>query len=137
MKRMRRFGSIAILLSAVLTLPACILAAAGAGGGGGIYFTSRGVQSVVAAPVETVATATNQTFDHFAITQTELVVKKDGARQQFIGKPGSGDPEVTVSLRRKGASVTKVQVTARNSAVTWDKEYARTVMQKIVEYSKG
>ncbi|MFQ5680312.1 MAG: DUF3568 family protein [Gemmatimonadota bacterium] len=137
MEKMRRSGLVAVLLSAVAGTSGCLVAAAGSGAGGGVYFTSRGVQSVIAAPVENVATATDQTFDHFGIQQTELVVKKNGARREFTGKPARGDPEVVVTLRRKDATSTKVKVTARTGLVTWNKEYARDVIEKIVELSSG
>ena len=137
MKKMRRFGVVAILLFGVLSLSACLLAAAGTGAGGGVYFTSRGAKSVVPADVETVAAATNQAFEHFAIQRTELTVRKDGDVQEFIGKPVRGDREVTVKIRAQGPNATKVVVTARKSLVTWDKEYARSVIEKLAEFSKG
>src|SRR5437773_10892762 len=50
-------------VSAAALLAGCMVAAAGAGAGGGIYFTQRGVESVVPATVERAAAATATAFD--------------------------------------------------------------------------
>ena len=52
---------------AALLLGGCVVAAAGAGAGGGIYFTQRGVESVVPVTVERAATATTQAFGQLKI----------------------------------------------------------------------
>lgn len=137
-KRGRTSAVVLAVVSAAASLAAagCVVAGAGAGAGGAIYFTSRGVESVVAAPVDTVADATTRTFEEFGIQRTELKVEGDGDKRQFKGKPeGEEEPEVTVTLEREGERSTQVQVTARNSLVTWDKDYARRVIERIVELS--
>lgn len=124
------------VLAAAAAASGCLVAGAGAGAGGAVYFTSRGVESVVTAPVETVAGATDEAFRHFRIQRTELRVEGDGARQEFRGREPEEDREITVSLRRQAESSTRVEVTARTGLVTWDKEYARQVIEKIVELSR-
>lgn len=135
MKRWHPAAS-AIAFSA-LAASGCLVAGAGAGAGGGIYFTSRGVESVVAAPVPAVADATERAFEHFGIEGTELTVEGDGARREIKGKPADGEPEVTVTVRREGEASTRLNVTARTGLVTWDKDYARGVIEKIVEFATG
>ena len=118
------------------TVVACgCLLAAGAGAGGGIYFTNQGVESVVPGGVEAVAAATERAFEHFELTRTELRIEADG--QMLRGEPTEGgDPEVTVTIRQEGEDTTRVEVKARTSVVTWDKDYAREVIEKIVEYAQ-
>ncbi len=122
-----------LLAATVLALNGCLVAAAG-GVGGGVYFTNQGVESIVPGGVEAVAAATERAFEHFDLTRTELQIDDDG--QMLRGQPsGGGDPEVTVTIRQEGERSARVEVKARNSVVTWDKDYARQVMEKIVEYA--
>jgi hypothetical protein len=43
---------------------------------------------------------------------------------------------VTVQIKREDES-TKVEVTARTGTVTWDKDYAKMVLEKIVNRTSG
>lgn len=111
----------------------CVVAAAGAGAGGGIYLTSRGVESVLTSPVATVAEAAEAAFRELGIERTGLEVDDERGRRVLRGEPASGEPDVTVTLEPEDSGSTRVGVTARTSVVTWDKDYARTVIEKIVE----
>ncbi len=121
---------------AVLTSTGCFLAAAGAGAGGGIYFTQRGVESVVAAPVERASAATEQTFRQLGIRQTKTAAEQEGGQDKREIGGATTDREVTVTLTSAAQGSTRVQVVARKSAVTWDKDFARTILEKIVALSK-
>lgn len=125
--RLTWLGAMAILLSG------CLLAA-GAGAGGGIYFTNQGVESVVPGGVEAVETAAYRAFEDFGLTRTELRVEADSRLLRAEPSEG-GDPEVTVTIRQEGEDSSRVEVKARTSVVTWDKDYARDVIEKIVEYA--
>lgn len=114
----------------------CVLAAAGAGAGGGIYFTERGVESLVPASVPRAAAATRQAFGELKVTQTKTATEQaaDGAElQKLEGTAGSRDVSVTLTSQGKN---TRVQVVAATSAVTWDKDFARNVLNRIVAYSR-
>lgn len=126
----RRFT---LLVAATVVLNGCLLAAAG-GVGGGIYFTNQGVESIVPGGVEEVSTATERAFGDFDLTRTELRIDEEG-RTLRAQPSGGGDPEVTVTIRQEGDDSSRVEVKARNSVVTWDKDYARQVIEKIVEYA--
>ena len=122
-----------LVAATALVLNGCLLAAA-SGVGGGIYFTNQGVESIVPGGVEAVAAATERAFEHFDLARTELQIDDDG--QMLRGRPSEGgDPEVTVTIRGEGESSVRVEVKARNSLVTWDRDYAGQVMEKIVEYA--
>lgn len=135
MKR-RRTGVLTGAALAGALLSGCFLAAAGAGAGGAIYLTSQGAESLVGADVEKAFTATEGAFRFFELQRTELKVEGDGEKRQIKGKPQSGDPEVTVNLERRSGSSTNVEVTARTGPVTWDKDYARRVVEKIAELAR-
>ena len=118
--------------AAALLLAGCMVAAAGAGAGGGIYFTQRAVESVVPVTVERAATATTQAFGQLKIrpTKSETEQGEDGEKKGIEGT--AGDREVSVTLKVEGKNATRVQVVAKRTAVTWDKDFARSVLDKIV-----
>ncbi len=88
----------------------CVVAAAGAGAGGGIYFTKRGVESVVPASVERAFAATTRAFEHFKIRQTKLKAEDEDKDED--------------------------QDEGEKRPVTWDKDFARAVLEKVVAYSR-
>lgn len=110
----------------------CVVAAAGAGAGGGIYLTSRGVESIVTSSLEEASDATERAFDELDITRTGVDIDDEDARRVYRGEPADGGPDVTVTLETQDSGSVKVEVTARRSAVTWDKDYARRVLERIV-----
>ena len=122
--------------SAAALLAGCIVAAAGAGAGGGIYFTQRGVESVVPSTVERTAAATNRAFDQLKVRQVKSQVEQgeNGEKREIEGT--AGDREVSVTLKAEGTNATRVQVVAKRTAVTWDKDFARSVLDKIVANSR-
>jgi len=122
--------------SAALLLTGCLVAAAGAGAGGGIYFTQRGAESLVPTTVERAAAAATQAFGQLKVHQTKSQVEQgeDGEQRELEGT--AGDREVSVTLKAEGKNATRVQVVAKRTAVTWDKDFARSVLDKIVAYSR-
>src|SRR5689334_17078806 len=118
---MRRTGSTLLTwaaASAAAPLLAGCMVAAGAGAGGGIYFTQRGVESVVPATVERAAAATTDAFGQLKVRQTKSQVEQGDAGEQREIEGTAGDREVTVTLKPEGKSGTRVQVVAKRSAVT-------------------
>jgi hypothetical protein len=116
---------------AVLATSGCLFAAAGAGAGGGIYYSGRGVESIVTTPVERTYSAAEQAFEQLGIQRTKTSAEQEGASDRREINGASADREVTVTLRTEGSG-TKIQVVARTSAVTWDKDFARTILARIV-----
>jgi len=114
----------------------CVVAAVGAGAGGGIYFTQRGAESVVPATVDRAAAATKQAFTELKIRETKSEVQhadNGGEKREIDGSAADRDIDVTITSEGK---TTRVHVVAKKSAVTWDKDFARTVLDKIVAYSR-
>jgi hypothetical protein len=119
-----------------LFLAGCLLAAAGAGAGGGIYFTERGVESVVPVSMDRAASAARQALDELKVQSTKSATEQhpDGEQREIDGTAGGRD--VSVTLKAQGTNSTRVQVVAKTSAVTWDKDFARTVVDKIVAHAR-
>ncbi len=136
-RRLRTVTGIPLVALLAATASGCFLVAAGAGVSSGVYLTTRGVRSVISSPVASVADATERAFSDLGIERTELHVEGEGAKQELKGKPRGGNPEVTVGLVRTGDNSTDVEVTARTGAVTWDKEYARRVLERIMQHAAG
>ena len=123
------------LVLACAGLSGCVLAAAGAGAGGAIYVTDRGAESVVAAPVEKTFDASRSAFQQLGITETRTISDREGTVEKRTLQGKTDDREIEVELRSEGTS-TRVQVVAKKTAVTWDKDLARKVLGEIVERSK-
>jgi hypothetical protein len=122
-------GLVAVI--AVLGLGGCAAAAAGMGAGAAIYVTDRGVESVVAAPIDKTYEAARKVFQDFGITENKTgTEQKDGVETRSLSGKTS-DRDVDVNLKTEGPG-TKVDVVVKKSAVTWDKDFAREILNKIV-----
>jgi hypothetical protein len=116
---------------AVLGLGGCAAAAAGMGAGAAIYVTDRGVESVVAAPIDKTYEAARKAFQEFGITENKTgTEQKDGVETRSLSGKTS-DRDVDINLKTEGPG-TKVDVVVKKSAVTWDKDFAREILNKIV-----
>ncbi|HEY9382973.1 MAG TPA: DUF3568 family protein [Gemmatimonadales bacterium] len=130
----RRLAAIA-LLGTVVSAGGCFLAAAGAGAGGAIYVTERGVEAQVASPVARTLDATRQAFQEYGITETKSSNEQDGSVEKRSLEGKTSDREVEVDLRSEGSG-THVAVVVKKSMVTWDKDFAKRILNKIVEQAK-
>ncbi len=132
--RRRHLVTLTLLLIAGTT-GGCLVAAAGAGAGGAIYINDRGVESLVAAPMEPAFGAARAAFATLEVTETKTKTEQQGSgeRRELSGE--TADREITVTLRTEGSS-TRIEVVVRRSAVTWDKDFARRIMEEIVSRSK-
>ena len=101
-----------------------------------MYLTQRGVESVVPVSVDRAATATTRAFDELKIHQTKSATEQeaDGEKREVEGT--AGDREISVTIKAEQTNSSRVQVVAKKSAVTWDKDYARTILDRIVAYSR-
>lgn len=126
--------SLFVVAAVIATSSACVAAAAG-GLGAGIYYSDGGAESLVAAPIDKVLSATQQTFQELSITETKTSSETDANSTERQIKGTSGDRDISVTLKTEGTS-TRVEVVASKSAVTWDKDLAKKILEKIVENSK-
>lgn len=120
----------ALLLVAAST-SGCILAAAGAGAAGAVAYNNRGATSDIALSVDSTFSRATNAFAALKITETGRGTEDSGATRRLTGK--QGDIEVTVVMKRSEAAVTKVEVVARESAVDYDPDFAKSVLNRILQ----
>ena len=126
----RRFALSLVLATSSLAAGGCFLVAAGAGAAGAIAYTNRGATSVVAGTVDRVFDRAVAAFQQTGITETGRATEERGQQRKLIGT--KGEYEVTAELNRTTDSTTKVEITARKSAVEYDKEMAKDVLNRIL-----
>ena len=125
---MRR--ALLFLVALVLPTTGC-LAAAAAGAAGGIYLTSRGAESVVQGSVDQVAARAEAVMSEMGIVKEGESTEDQGDKQVLKGK--KDDLDVTIEVRRESPTTAKVEVTARENVAEWDKDYAKEVLNRIVQ----
>lgn len=132
---MRRTWTKAVGLSLALALAAgtggCLAAAAGAGAAAGIYLTDQGASGMVQGSLADVDRRTQAVLNEMGITVEERGEHQGG----FHYRGTSGDISVNVELEAQGAGTTEVKASARRNPVDYDKEYARSLIQRIVARS--
>jgi hypothetical protein len=117
-------------LAAVLLSTGC-LAAAAAGAAGGVYLTTRGAEAVVEGSVDDVAGRAEAVMTEMEIVKEGESTEDQGDKQVLKGK--KGDLDITIDINRESPTTTKVEVTARENLAEWDKDYAKDVLNRIVE----
>jgi hypothetical protein len=75
-------------------------------------------------------------IDELKVRQTKSASeqREDGEQREIDG--AAGGREVSVALKAQGKNSTRVQVIAKTSAVTWEKDFARAILDKIVAYTR-
>lgn len=117
------------LLAAAALSSGCLLAAGGAAAGGGIYYTSRGAEAVLHGDVPAVTEAAREAFGKMGVADNGYRDSDGGEQREVFGETDDGDVTVTLSPRTENA--TKVEVRVKTSAITWDKEMARSILEEI------
>jgi hypothetical protein len=111
---------------------ACAAAAAGAAGAAGaVYYNQRGAESMVNTSVEQTAEAVRRTFTEFHITETKARTEQESGESTQVLEGTTPDREVKVTIAAEGDK-SKVEVVARKSAVTWDKDLAKAILERVV-----
>jgi len=118
-------------LIGALACGGCFLVAAGAGAGAAVVYTSRGAKSVVDGSVTQTIDRTATAFQQLGITETGRGTEESGAKGRLVGT--KGELEVTVEINRASETSTNVEVYAKKNAVTYDKDFARTVLDRVVQ----
>ena len=126
----RRLVLSLVLAASPLAAGGCFLVAAGAGAAGAIAYTNRGATSVVAGAVNPVFDRAVVAFQQAGITETGRSTADNGVQRKLIGT--KGEYEVTAELNRTTDSTTKVEITASKSAIEYDKEMAKDILNRIV-----
>lgn len=130
----RRLAPAVVAAALPLLLSGCLLAAGGAAAGTGIYLTSRGAEGVVHGSVDELTQATREAFDRLGVTHEGQEDQDDGGREVY-GTTDDGD--VTVDLERRTDNATMAGVRVKESAVTWDKDMAKRILEEIQAIREG
>ena len=101
-------------------------AAVAAGAAGAIYATTRGVESLVASPIDRVVADAESVMKNMGIVQDATSSDNGGAKRELKGK--QGDLDISIQMERRDTTTTKVEVYARKNLAEWDKDYARNVL---------
>jgi hypothetical protein len=125
---MRR--NLLFLLAIALPTTGCVAAAA-AGAAGGIYLTTRGAESVIEAPVDELAGRAETVMSEMGIVKDGESTSDQGQRHVLKGKKDNLD--ITIDIEKDSESTAKVEVTARENLAEWDKDYAKEVLNRIVQ----
>ena len=110
--------------------PAAVGAGAGAGAAGVAYFTSRGAKAVVKGSPDHLEKASSETLSQKAIPITDQKIENGGAHRELKGVNAGMD--ITVTIDRRDDSTSEVEVSVRKNAVTWDKQYAESLLNAII-----
>ena len=129
-----RQAALAAGLAAASVGAGACAAAAAAGAAGAIYATTRGVESMVASPIDRVVSSAESVMKDMGITQNATSSDNGGAKRELKGK--HGDLDVTIQMEQQDTTTTKVEVYARKNLAEWDKDYARSVLDKIIHAAK-
>jgi hypothetical protein len=119
------------LLGLIASLSGCVAAgAAAAGAGSAVYLTTRGAEATVEGPPDDVERRARAVFGSEGIPVTGSQIENSGDKREIKGT--KGDLDITVTVQRQGPQASKAEVTARKNLVSWDKDYAQQLLQKIV-----
>lgn len=131
MESKRRLTLIPIALGLALAGGGCVVAAAGAGAAAAVHLSDRGAESLVKASVDKTEEAARKAFTEFNITETKVRTETGSGQNKRILEGAAPDREITVTISTEGDG-SKVEVVARKSAVTWDKDYAKAILQRVI-----
>ena len=116
-------------------LGGCLVAAAGAGAGGAVYVTERDAEATLPASVAAVEASAKRTFGEMGITEKRTIAEEGSGGLKRTLEGTLDDRDISVAIQTAGTGA-KVVVAARKTPVTWDKDLAKKILEKIVEGSK-
>jgi len=111
---------------------ACAAAAIGAAGAvGGVAYTDRGAEGEIKGDVEQVKRRATEVLQNMGIQITGNEMKKSGKEQSINAKSGSTD--ISVTMTQAATGTTHIEVLAKESAIKWNKDYAKDILSRIVK----
>jgi hypothetical protein len=131
MQRRYRATFLPFVLGAAIASGACVAVAAGGGAAAAVHLSDRGAESLVSAKVEKAEDAARKAFTEFNITETKAKTETGDGKDKRILEGAAPDREITVTITREGEG-SKIEVVAKKSAVTWDKDYAKAILQRVI-----
>jgi hypothetical protein len=124
--------SISFLALSGLAVGGCAaVAGAGAGTAAGVAYSDRGAQGDAKGSLQDVSKRAEDVFKQMGIQPTETSTKNAEGKRELKGK--QGDTDVTVQMKSTGKDTTHLEVIARQGTLKWNKDYAKNVLQQIVQ----
>ncbi|MDR3607622.1 MAG: hypothetical protein P4M08_09605 [Oligoflexia bacterium] len=120
-------------LASTVTLMTLTAGCSTSGGKQESVVNNASASSDIKGSVSDVNSRTQNVFKDMGISVTGSQTKASGKEQDLTGK--TGDKTVTVAMNEVSAGVTHVQVTAKEGALQWNEDYARSVLSKLIEAS--
>jgi ABC-type xylose transport system substrate-binding protein len=116
-------------------LGGCVAAAAGAGAAGAVYVTERDAEATLPNSVATVEASAKRIFGEMGIKEKRTIGEEGAAGLKRTLEGTLDDRDISVAIQTAGTG-SKVVVAARTSPVTWDRDLAKKILEKIVEGTK-
>ncbi|MDH3298587.1 MAG: hypothetical protein OEM23_00720 [Gemmatimonadota bacterium] len=123
-----RTVKLGMMLATTAGLSGCLFAAA-AGAGGAIALTGHTAEAIVARPVSDMADAAERVLGEEQVAITASRTEDSGATRVFEGRKGDLDVTVTIEGNENG---TRLRVSAQRSVASWDDDYAKELLAKII-----
>jgi hypothetical protein len=103
MRSVSRLTILPLVAGLLIGAGACAAAAAGAAGAvGAVYYSERGAESMVSAPVEKTGEAARTAFKEFKITETKSRSDQEAGKTRQVIEGTMADREVTVTIAAEG-----------------------------------
>jgi hypothetical protein len=131
MQRNYRATLLPLILGAAVAGGGCAAAAVGAGAAAAVHLSDRGAESLVTANVAKSEDAARKAFTEFNITETKARTETGDGKDKRVLEGTAPDREITVTISGEGDG-SKIEVVAKKSAVTWDKDYAKAILQRVI-----
>ena len=106
---------------------------AGAGADSAVGYSDRGAKSDVKGDLGDVDDRARDTFKQMGIALTGTAMRYSGDEQDLSGKYGGTD--VSIQMTKSAPDVTHIEVIARETTLSWNKGYAREILDKIIAQS--
>jgi hypothetical protein len=126
-------GALGASLATLSLLGGCAAAVvgAGAGAGGEVAYTHRGAEGVVNGNVHDINYRAKSVFKEMGIATTESQMKNSGTELSLGGK--KHDENISIEMKPSDSNTTQVEVVAKNGTFSWDQEYAKEILSKIIQ----
>ncbi len=119
---------LSVMLLGVVSLSGCLLAAA-AGAGGAIHFSGHTAEAIVDRSVDDMSSAAESTLASEGVSISASHNEDSGATRTYEGK--KDDLDITVTIERSGGGA-KIRVSAQRNTASWDDDYAKELLAKII-----
>jgi hypothetical protein len=110
----------------------CTAIAVGDGAPDGVYFTGRRAESIVQGDLPVVAALARAVLADMGVTVGTRDAEMNDLDLQIRGT-GPDGRAVHVELEEDADGNTRVRASARMNSLEWDREYARIIVERIVE----